>query len=190
MRFFIALWRFLFGVETAQENQPHPDSQQNQLSRPVSPSPASVPQSLGQMEKQVAAMVQIPLSSRAVKAQFSSIADDGSTGVISESDMITPNGIQAEKIHHLLITGSGHVTKPSGIRVKCAFCGQFDSTLHRCSEPTCRLPLCELHAIAVEVCGEKICYCPAHAVGAEENRDNWKEYWFLRDRKKYAPDGK
>src|SRR5436853_3173052 len=121
MKFFKALWRFLFGAERAQENQPQPDSQQNQLSWPV-PSPVSVPQSLGQMEKQVAAMVQIPLSSRAVKAQFSSIADDGSTHVISESDIITPNGIQAEKIHHLLITGSGHVTKPSGIRVKCGFC--------------------------------------------------------------------
>src|SRR5438093_1615781 len=119
MRFFIALWRFLFGVETAQENQPHPDSQQNQLSRPVSPSPASVPQSLGQMEKQVAAIGQLPLMSSTVKAYFSSVADNGSTCVISVSDMITPNWIQAEKIHHLLITGSGHVTKPSGIRVKC-----------------------------------------------------------------------
>ena len=186
MNFLRTLFRFFFRFETSQENQLQSDSHQGRLSLRISPESSSGPRGLGQMERQVAAMVQIPLSAREVRVQFSAIGEDGITGVVSESDVITSDGIHAQKTHHLIITASGHVTKATGIKVKCGFCGKFDSTLHRCSEPICRLPLCELHAIIVELYGQRVCFCPVHAISAENNRDNWKQYWLAQERRNYA----
>ena len=188
MRFIVALWRFFFGRRRSPEASQQPATQLVSASQPLLSSTARNTPGLGQMDHQIAAMVQMPLSARSIKAQFSAIAEDGFTGVMSESDQITPDGIRAEKIHHLIITGSGHVTKANGIKVKCQFCGQFDSVIHRCSVPTCRLPLCELHAIYMELYGQRVCYCPNHAVSAENNRDNWKEYWLAQERRKDASD--
>lgn len=192
MNFLTAIFRFLFRFfftsRRAPEIPQQPVSPGHPLNQPrLSAVPSETP-GLGQMEKQVGLMAQLPLSKRTVRAKFSSVDGDGSTDLVSESDVITPDGIHAEKTHHLIVTGSGHVTKATGIIGKCGFCGQFDSTLHRCSDPICRLPLCELHAVMVEVCGEKICYCPAHALRAEETRDNWKEYWAAREGRKHASD--
>jgi len=189
MRFIIALWRFLFRRRSSPENPRPIASQLDALNPPLLSDSAPNSAALGQMGRQVAAMAQIPLAARTVSAQFSLIGEDGSTGVMSESDVVTADGIHAQKTHHLIITASGHVTKATGIKVRCGSCGQFDSTLHRCSEPTCRLPLCELHAIFVELYGQRICYCPIHAMSAENTRNNWKEHWIAQERTRDATNG-
>ena len=189
MRLIIAIWRLLFGRQRSTEGLRQTATQLNSVGQGLLANPTQNALSLGQMDYQVAAMAQIPLTAREINVQFSPVTEEGISGVVSESDMMTPDGIRAQKIHHLIVTGSGHVTKASGIKVKCQVCGQFDSTIHRCLEPTCHVPLCELHAIQIELYGQKVCYCPAHAISAANSRDNWREYWLARERNRNASAG-
>lgn len=108
---------------------------------------------------------------------FTTISNEGMVMEKSEEWFREGNSLKTVSKRSVIVSCSGSVlSSPADVKVKCATCGGFDSSLARCAHPECGVALCRLHQKIFNQPSGPVVLCERHYRLAIASYNTWAAF--------------